>query len=357
MKKILAINPGSTSTKFAIYEGKTAIFEHTLRHEAQEIAKYSRVIEQLAWRKSLIIEGLKQYDVELSDIEAVVGRGGLTHPIQGGIYAVNDELYADTRDSKQEHASNLGALLAREIAQECGKGVGSYIADPVVVDELSEVARISGHPLFPRRSAFHALNSRAIARHHATDSGSRYEDMSLIVVHMGGGVSVSVHDKGRIVDVTNALSGDGSFSPERAGRIEPMALVDACYSGKYSQKQMQKMLVGEGGLVAHLGCNSMYQVVMAALDGVEESRLIVEAFCYNVSKDVGAMATTLSGKVDGILITGGIAFNDTITGMLKKRLDWIAPVTVYPGEDELGALVSSVVGVLKGEITPKVYVS
>ncbi len=352
-KRVLAINPGSTSTKFAIYEGHEAIFEDTLRHTSEEIAPFKSVAEQLEWRQELIVEGLRKHNIEIGELDAVVGRGGLVKPIEGGVYEVNDALCRDCREAEHEHASNLGALLARGIADMVG--VKSYIADPVVVDELDDVARVSGHPAFPRTSAFHALNSKAIAKRHAHSLDREYEDMNMIVVHMGGGVSVSVHRKGRVVDTTNALSGAGSFSPERAGRIEPLSLIEACFSGKYSEKELTKMLVGRGGLVAHLGINSMYDAVCAAMDGDAKAKSIVDAFCYNVAKDIGAMSTVLKGNVDAILITGGIAFNEHITGWIKERVVWMADVFVYPGEDELGALVGGVLDVMEKGVEPKVY--
>lgn len=353
MNKILAINPGSTSTKFAIYEGHEAIFEDTLRHSSEQIAQFKSVADQLDWRKELIVEGLKSHNVDISDLAAVVGRGGLVKPINGGVYEVNDALCHDSRYAEHEHASNLGSLLARGIADLVG--VKAYIVDPVVVDELDDVARVSGHPAFPRTSAFHALNSKVIAKRYAREEGSRYDKLNLIVVHMGGGVSVSVHKCGRVVDTTNALSGAGSFSPERAGRIEPLTLVEACYSGKYSQAEVTQMLIGKGGLVAHLGYNSMYDAVCAALDGDAKAKSVVDAFCYNVSKDVGAMSTVLCGKVDAIIITGGIAYNKHITGWLKERVSWIGEVIVYPGEDELGALVSGVLEVIEDGHAPQIY--
>lgn len=330
------------------------MFEDTLRHPSTEIAQFGSVADQLDWRKELIVEGLKQRDVELSELSAVVGRGGLVKPIKGGVYEVNDALCKDSREAEHEHASNLGALLARGIADMVG--VKAYIADPVVVDELDDVARVSGHPLFPRTSAFHALNSKAIAKRYAKERGKRYEDVKLIVVHMGGGVSVSVHKGGRVVDTTNALSGAGSFSPERAGRIEPLTLIETCFSGKYSQQELTKMLVGNGGLVAHLGYNSMYDAVCAALDGDVKAKSVVDAFCYNVAKDVGAMSTVLCGEAEAVVLTGGIAYNEHIVAWITERVKWIGDVVVYAGEDELGALVSGVIDVMTGEVEPQVYI-
>ncbi len=351
--KILAINPGSTSTKAALFEDTQMLFDMTLRHSAEELSRFSSIIDQLDWRRELIESALEDKGYHVSDLAAVVGRGGLVKPIAGGVYEVNDRLVEDTKDAVREHASNLGALIARAIADEVG--IKAYIADPVVVDELKAVARVSGHPLCPRTSMFHALNSKAIARAYAADINKEYEALDLIVVHMGGGVSVSVHRHGRVIDTTNALSGDGCFSPERAGRLEPMALVDLCFSGKYSKDEIQKIIIGGGGLMAHMGTNSMLEVVNQALKGEEKATLIFDAFCYNVAKDVGAMSTTIFGQVDAILITGGIAYNEHITGAITKRCESIAPVVVYPGENELGSLAENALTALTGSKIVKVY--
>lgn len=351
--KILAINPGSTSTKFAVYTNTTPLFEQTLRHSAEEIAQFDHVADQMAWRKSLIIEGLTAQGIAVADLDAVVGRGGLVKPIKGGVYEVNDALCRDCRGALHEHASNLGALLARSIADSVA--VHSYIVDPVVVDEMDEVARLSGLPEFPRSSTFHALNSKAIAKRHAKAVGRKYSDMKLIVVHMGGGVSVSAHRDGRVVDTTNALSGCCSFSPERAGAIEPLALVEACFSGEYSEEEMTHKLIGGGGLLAHLGMNSMYDAVEAAIAGDAKAKSVIDAFCYNVAKDIGAMATIFCGGLDAILLTGGIAYNGYIPQWIKERVEWISEVVIYPGEDELGALVAGVLEVEEEGAEPQVY--
>ncbi|MFR9603116.1 MAG: butyrate kinase [Rikenellaceae bacterium] len=351
--KILAINPGSTSTKAALFEDKEVLFDMTLRHSAEELSKFSHVIEQLDWRKELILKDLESRGFNVADLSAVVGRGGLVKPIEGGVYEVNDTLVDDTKHAVREHASNLGALIARSIADQIG--VKSYIADPVVVDELEPVARVSGLPEIPRTSMFHALNSKAIAHAYAEDTQKEYESLNLIVVHMGGGVSVSIHKHGRIVDTTNALSGDGAFSPERAGRLEPMSLVDLCFSGKYNHEEMQKMVIGHGGLMALMETNSMLEVVNAALAEDDQAKLVFEAFCYNVAKDVGAMSTVVCGEVDAILITGGIAYNEHITKSIADRCKSIAPVVIYPGENELGSLAENVLNVLNGSKVAKIY--
>ena len=283
----------------------------------------------------------------------IVGRGGLLKPIPGGTYAVSDELLEDLKVGKQgQHASNLGGILAREIAD--GIGVPSYIVDPVVVDELMPEARLSGVPELPRISIFHALNQKAVAKRYAKEAGKNYEELNLIVVHMGGGVSVGAHKNGKVIDVFNALDGDGAFSPERAGGVPVGGLIKMCFSGQYSEKEVYKKLVGNGGLNAYLNTNDMRDVMkMAETD--ENAKLVRDAFIYQVSKDIGSMACVLKGKVDRIIVTGGIAYNDMIIEKLKENAEWIAPFTVYGGEDELLALVQGGLRVLNGEEEAKVY--
>ncbi len=357
MKYILAINPGSTSTKIALFDVESLgmVSEHTLRHSSVEIEAFGSVIEQMDWRKELVLNELKEHNCSPADLAAVVGRGGLVKPIESGVYEINDLLYDETRNSHYEHACNLGALIARSIAQMAGDGVKSYIVDPVVVDELDDVARVGGHPLFPRISMFHALNARATALRYAADTETSYEDMNLVVAHMGGGISVSVHKQGRIVDTTNALSGDGAFSPERSGRVEPLALAELCFSGEQSFKEIKHILIGGGGLVAHMGMNSMYDVVQEMLAGDQKAKLIVDAFCYNVAKDIAAMSSVLRGDVDAILLTGGIAFSEVISTKITDMVEWITTVVVYPGENELEALASSVHKVMNGQMKAKIY--
>ena len=283
----------------------------------------------------------------------VVGRGGMLKPIPGGTYAVSDELLEDLKIGKQgQHASNLGGILAREIGDEIG--VPSYIVDPVVVDELMPEARLSGVPEIPRVSVFHALNQKAVAKRYAKESGKNYEDLNLIVVHMGGGVSVGAHKNGRIVDVFNALDGDGAFSPERAGGVPVGGLIKMCFSGEYTQAEVYKKLVGNGGFNAYLNTNDMRDVIKMAEDD-EHAKLVRDAFILQVSKDMGSMASVLKGKVDRIIVTGGIAYNAWVIDELKAACEWIAPFTVYAGEDELLALVQGGLRVLNGEEEAKEY--
>ena len=349
----LIINPGSTSTKIAVFDDEEMLFDKTLRHSVEEISKYDTIFDQKQFRKDIIIECLKEQDIDINTLDMVVGRGGLVKPIPGGTYRVSDALIEDLKVGPQgQHASNLGGVLAREIADEIGKP--SFIVDPVAVDELEPVARISGIPDIERNSIFHPLNQKAMARRYAKENGKRYEDINVIVAHMGGGVSVGAHRKGRVVDVSNALEGDGAFSPERAGALPVGPLVRLCYSGKYTEKEMYKRIVGGGGFTAYLGSNDMVEITKRA-ENDEQARLLIDAFIYQISKDIGARAAVLEGKVDAIILTGGIAYGKTVTDAIARRVDWIAPVIVYPGEDELLALAQGGLRVLNGEEEAKDY--
>ncbi len=346
--KSLIINPGSTSTKIGVFEDETLLFEETLRHSTEEISQYGSIVEQKDFRKKIITDLLESKNFDVKSLSVVVGRGGMLKPIPGGTYAVTDELLHDLKIGKQgQHASNLGGILAREIADEIG--VPSYIVDPVVVDELMPIARYSGVPELPRTSVFHALNQKAVAKRYAKECGKPYESLRLIVVHMGGGVSVGAHEYGRIVDVFNALDGDGAFSPERAGAVPTGALVKMCFSGQYTEKEVYSKLVGKGGFNAYLGTNDMREVMKRVGEGDEKAAEMKDAFIFQVAKDMGSMACVLNGKVDQIIITGGIAYNAAVIDGLKERAGFIAPFTVYPGEDELLALAQGAIRVMCGE--------
>ena len=352
--KSLIINPGSTSTKIGVFEDETLLFEETLRHSTEEIAQYASIVDQKDFRKEIITNLLKEKDFDINSLNMVVGRGGMLKPIPGGTYAVTDELLHDLKIGKQgQHASNLGGILAREIADSIG--VPSFIVDPVVVDELCDIARYSGVPELPRTSVFHALNQKAVAKRYAKETGKAYESLNLIVVHMGGGVSVGAHENGRIIDVFNALDGDGAFSPERAGGAPVGALIKMCFSGQYTEKEVYKKFVGNGGFNAYLGTNDMRDVEKMVNDGDAKAKEIRDAFIFQVSKDMGSMAAVLKGKVDQIVVTGGIAYDKGVIAGLKERCEWIAPFTVYPGEDELLALVQGGLRVVNGEEEAKVY--
>ena len=348
MYRILIINPGSTSTKIGIYEDEKQVMEETLRHSTEELRDFAMIIDQKNFRKSVILDIFKDKGIDLKSIDVVVGRGGMLKPISGGTYAVTDDLLEDLKIGRQgQHASNLGGVLAREIGDEIG--VPSFIVDPVVVDELESIARYSGVPELPRRSVFHALNQKAVAKRYAKEKGVPYNSLNLIVVHMGGGVSVGSHVGGRIVDVNNALDGEGAFSPERAGGVPAGDLVKMCFSGRYTQAEVMKKLVGGGGFNAYIGTNDMRDLVKMASEGNKEAADLIDAFHYQVAKDIGAAATVMKGKVDQIIVTGGIAYNKITIEALKERAGWIAPFTVYPGEDELLALAQGAIRVMDGE--------
>ena len=352
---ILAINPGSTSTKIAVYKDGRELFCKSLRHSSEELAPYKTVIDQLEFRKQTIKNALKENNIALSDLNLIVGRGGLVRPIPSGVYIVNDAMIDDIKSGKNgEHASNLGAMIARDLADEVG-GIMAIIADPVVVDELDPVARITGHPAFRKISIFHALNQKAIAKLYAREHGKNYNELNLIVAHLGGGVSVGIHKKGRVVDVNDALSGDGPFSPERSGSLPAAQLVDICFSGKHSKDEIKKMISGKGGVVAYLGTNSFQEVEKRVEEGDKEAQLISDAFAYQLAKEIGAMATVVSGEVDAIILTGGIAYNKGLMESVKRKVSFIAPVSIYPGEDEMGALAQNGFSVLEGKEEAKVY--
>ena len=346
--KSLIINPGSTSTKIGVFEDETLLFEETLRHSTEEISQYASIVDQKDFRKKIITDLLTEKNFNMKDLNVVVGRGGMLKPIPGGTYAVTDDLLEDLKIGKQgQHASNLGGILAREIGDSLG--IPSFIVDPVVVDELCPIARYSGVPELPRTSVFHALNQKAVAKRYAKEIGKDYNTLRLIVVHMGGGVSVGAHENGRIIDVFNALDGDGAFSPERAGAVPSGALIKMCFSGKYTEKEVYSKIVGKGGFNAYLGTNDMREVVKRANEGDTEAANVKEAFIFQVAKDIGSMACVLKGKVDQIIVTGGIAYNAAVVEEIKERAGFIAPFTVYPGEDELLALAQGAIRVLNGE--------
>lgn len=352
--KLLIINPGSTSTKIGVYEGEKEILEETLRHSAEEILKYDTIFDQLDFRKEVILKVLKEKGIDINELDAVVGRGGMLKPIEGGTYEVNEAMVEDLKIGVQgPHASNLGGILSNEIAKEIGKR--AFIVDPVVVDEMEDVARLSGVPELPRKSKFHALNQKAVAKRYAKEHNTSYEDVNLIVVHMGGGVSVGAHRKGRVIDVNNALDGDGPFSPERAGGVPSGELLEMCFSGKYSKEEVYKKLVGKGGFVAYANTNDARDLIKLSQECDEKGSLIFNAFIYQIAKEIGSMAVVLDGEVDAIVLTGGIAYSDYVTNAINKKVKWIAPMVVYGGEDELLALAQGAIRVLDGVEEAKIY--
>lgn len=353
--RILAINPGSTSTKIAVYIGSNPVFIQTIRHSEEELDQYAIITDQFEFRKHLILEELKEADIRLDLIRVVMGRGGLLKPVESGIYRVTETMRSDLQSCKYgQHASNLGGLIAWDIARSL-PDASAYITNPVVVDEMDDVARISGHPLLPRRSIFHALNQKAVARQHAKSIMRKYEELNLIVVHLGGGITVGAHKKGRVVDVNQGLDGDGPFSPERSGTLPVGDLVRLCYSGEYKLEEVLKMITGKGGMVAYLGTNSAYEVQKRVEENDKKAKLIYDAMAYQVAKEAGAMGAVLNFDIDGILITGGIAHDKYFVNQIISYVHRIGPVHVYPGEDEMKALAQNGLRIVRGEVVAKDY--
>ncbi|TCS84057.1 butyrate kinase [Tepidibacillus fermentans] len=352
--RLLVINPGSTSTKIGIYDNEKPIFTETLRHEHDELQSFKKVIEQYQFRKDLILQTIHQHGINLTKLSAVVGRGGLLRPIVGGTYQVDEAMIQDLKEAKYgEHASNLGAIIAYEIAKQLN--IPAYIVDPVVVDELQPVARISGLPELERRSIFHALNQKAVARQVAKKMGLNYEKANFIVCHMGGGITVGAHQHGKVIDVNNGLDGEGPFSPERTGTLPAGDLVTICFSGKYTESEIRKKIVGEGGLVAYLRTNSALEVEKKIKEGDQQAKLIYSAMAYQIGKEIGAYSTVLKGKVDAIILTGGLARSKELVQEITDYIDWIAPVRVIPGENELQALAEGALRILRGQEEEKRY--
>lgn len=353
--RLLIINPGSTSTKIGLFQDERIIFEETIRHPVETLKQFKKVHDQYEFRKNIILEALQKNHIEMNSISAVVGRGGLLKPIEGGTYEVCESMLEDLKIGiLGEHASNLGGILAYEIAKEIdGK---AFIVDPVVVDELQDIARISGIKEIERVSIFHALNQKAVARRYAKSIGKKYEDLNLIVGHLGGGISIGAHEKGKVIDVPNALDGEGPFSPERSGGLPVGGLIKLCYSGNYTLTEMKKLNKGSGGLVSYLGTNDAREVTRMIEEGDEYAKLIYSAMAYQVAKEIGSAATVLKGNVDAIILTGGIAYCNMFTGWVEERVRFISEVVIYPGEDELSALAEGGLRVLRGEEVSKSYI-
>src|SRR6056297_1975885 len=328
---ILVINPGSTSTKIILFKNEEILFQETIYHSSQSLSSFRHITDQYEFRLNIILEFLRKQKIDLNTIDAVVGRGGLLRPSQSGTYRVNQKMLNHLKKGIYgEHASNLGAVLAYHIATKTF--IPAYIVDPVVVDEMEDIARISGIPELPRKSIFHALNQKAVARKAAQDLGRIYQDSNLIVVHMGGGISVGVHGQGKVIDVNNALNGEGPFSPERSGTVPVGDLVKLCFSGTYSPNNIMTMIKGKGGLVAYLNTNNVERVLKKVEKGDNKSKLILEAMAYQIAKEIGEGATVLKGNVDAIILTGGISHSNQFVEMIKDRVSFISLVMVYPGE-------------------------
>lgn len=354
--KILIINPGSTSTKVGVFFDDTPYCVTTIRHSVEEIGQYEQITDQHVFRRQLVLDWLKTNHIPLQ-FDAIIGRGGLLKPISGGVYKVNRQMCEEAFHAVRKHACNLGCIIAYELAKSQEfSACPAYIADPVVVDELLPEARVSGSPLMYRRAIWHALNQRAIARRYAKEIGSHYEDLNLIVCHLGGGISVAAHQKGRAVDVNNALDGEGPLSPERAGTLPAADLIHLCYSGRYTEDQLKKRIAGQAGLMAHLGTTDMVEILKRIENGDEKARLLINAMIYHTAKTIAAEGAVFCGKIDAILLTGGIAHSDYITRSISSRVSYLAPVHVFPGEDEIEALALNALSVLRGECEAKEYV-
>jgi butyrate kinase len=352
--KILVINPGATSTKVALYEDNSPIFREVIKHSGEQLSRSDTYLAQHSLRREVILKLLAQKGVQVKDLDVVVGRGGPFKPLGSGTYRVNDVMLEDIRKGRvqAEHISNIGALLADEIARP--HGLPAFVVDPVSVDEFDPVARISGLPELERKCLSHALNLKMVAKKYSRSIGKPYDELNLIVVHLGGGISVTAHLRGRMVDVNNANDG-GPFSPQRTGSLPVTGLAKLCYKGGYSFSEMISKLIKRGGLLAYLGTDNLEEVTRRIEDGDSKARLILEAMAYQIAKEIGAMATVLKGRVDAIIITGGMAYSQLLLGWIKERIAFISKVVIYPGEDEMEALALGALGVLRGEEEAKKY--
>lgn len=353
--KILVINPGSTSTKIAVYNNEEEIFVEIVRHSIEDLKSYATVYGQYEFRRRVLLEKLNQRGIELRDIDAVVGRGGNMKPVVGGTYKVNEQMINDLKEGVMgQHASNLGGILASDIAEMFD--VPAFVVDPVVVDEFDDLSRVAGIPEIQRKSKDHPLNQKAAGRKAAEELGGEYNKLNFLIVHLGGGISVGIHKKGRVIDVNNSLDGDGPFSPERVGGLPVGSLIDLCYSGKYTKEELRKRIVGKGGLVGYLGSNDTREVSKRVKEGDKRAELIYKSMAYQVAKEIGAGATLLKGYVDAIILTGGIAFDELFVNWVKEYVDFIGRVIVYPGEFEMLALAQGVLRVFKQGEVIKTYV-
>ena len=351
---ILSINFGSTSTKYAVYNQEEVVFVKTVQHTKEELAPFSDILSQRSYREGIIRKGIEENNFDIQKLCAVVGRGGLTKPIVGGTYTIDEDMIAALSDpAAARHASSLSGIVAFDIAKSLG--LPCFTVDAVVTDEMEPVARVSGFAEIERISIFHALNQKAMARRAAVELGKQYEDCNFIVAHMGGGVSVGAHLKGKVIDVNNGLDGEGPFSPERAGGLPVCSVIEMCYSGKYSKKEISDLYIKKGGMMSYLGTNDGKKAEELAASGDEKAKLVLEAMAYQVSKDIGAMATVLEGKVDAIILTGGIAYGKLITDYIKQKVGFLAKVFVYGGENEMLALTQGALRVLEGKEKAKKF--
>jgi butyrate kinase len=352
--KILSINPGATSTRVSLYLDESPLKVGIIRHSPEDLSSFRGTLDQLDYRKELVLKFLERNEVQVTELAAVVGRGGPFKPLESGTYRVNEKMLSDIKSGnvQADHPSNLGALIAHEIVK--GTGVPSFIVDPVSVDEFIPEARISGLPQIERRSLSHALNMKMVARKAAKKLGKKYEELNLVIAHLGSGISVGSHRKGRMIDVNNA-NDMGPFSPQRVGALPVTGLAKLCFSGEYTQKEMIQLLTKKGGLLAHLGTDNVEEVERRIDGGDEKAKLIYDALVYQIAKEIGAMATTLEGKVDAVLLTGGIANSKRLIDSITRKVEFLGPVLVFPGEDEMEALTLGGLRVVWGEEEAKEY--
>ena len=359
--RVLAINTGSTSTKVGYYRDGEVVFTKTLRHSTEELSRFNDIMEEDVLRREVVGKFLRDNGIHSKDIDIVMARGGLFTPCLTGVYNVNDDMREVLKSSRDgNHACNLSALIGENIADTINKlreqkGItprfgkcAAYVADPPMADEMLPECHVGGIPEFPRRTLFHALNTRAIMRRYLRESGRKAEDTTAIICHMGGGVTISLHQDGRVIDTSHGLGGDGPITPERAGCCPPYPLIDMCFSGKYSKEEIKKKLIGKGGAVAYFGTNNMREIVQKANEGIPEYVLFMKAFILNIAKYIVAQGAVVNGKVDVIILTGGVAYSKDITDAITKKVDWVAPVKVYPGENELASLAENGYIILAG---------
>ncbi len=352
--RILVINPGSTSTKIAVYENDRPIAEQTIQHKPEEFKDCASTLEQKDIRYDYVMKMLESNMISPESLNAIVGRGGVIKPIESGTYYVNEKMKQDLIDNAGTvHASALGGLLADDLAVQYG--IPAFVVDPVVVDEMEQLAKLSGIPGIERRSIFHALNAKSVVRKCAQELGIKYEDGRFVVAHMGGGITVGAHRYGRVVDVNDGLSGEGPFSPERCGTIPLAPVIEMCYSGKFTKDEMTAFLTKRGGMLAYLGTNDMRLVEKYIRNGDDYAALVMDSMAYQVSKEIGAMVAVLEGRLNAIILTGGLAYSHRFTASIKQRVDQIARVVTYPGEHELSALAEGALRVLRGQENAKVY--
>lgn len=354
MEKLLVINPGSTSTKIAVFEDETMVFENTIRHQNEDLEYGEYISEQFNFRKKVIKDTLNESANYLHEFTAIVGRGGTIRPVEGGTYTINEKMLEDCKIGYgAQHASVMGALIANDLGNELN--VPCFVVDPPVVDEMSEIAKVTGLPDMRRKSKFHALNQKAVARKAAEELGIEYEDANIIVAMMGGGISVGVHANGNVVDVNDCSNGEGPFSPERAGSVPIGDMIDLCFSSKHSKSEIKKMMMGQGGVSALLGTSDMRTVENNVSEGCEHSKLIYEAMAYQISKAITALSAVVNGDVDCIVLTGGIAYDRSFVKLISDRVSFLGVIIVYPGEEEMQALANGALRVLRKQEKPKEY--